>query len=328
MPRKSRTLDSDSNVVVGMVLEIDRSEILRDPTQPRKYFDPIELKELEDSIKTTGQHTPIEVCVLTEEEIAKNPGMRFRLNIGERRWRASGAVDPNYKLRAIISERRSPEKQHEHAFLENVGRVDMTVMEVALGLQKMQQDRGNCTQGELASLCARDSAWVSKHLSLLKLDSRVQALLNPELPKDQQLGVNTAVMLVPFPFDRQLQMARYIIGSDMNLKEARFYIGQQLQSLRGGAKVDGRRMRPSDDYRRVESFLNRLTLDTKIVMDMPMSQFKKMFEHRDDKDKQRMLRSIAKAQSQMQQLHEAIDGQSVKAPPGVLSIVSRVAANR
>ena len=60
--------------------EINLSDIIPNPTQPRTEFDEVALEELADSIRQLGLIQPITV---------KQEGDKYIIISGERRWRAS-----------------------------------------------------------------------------------------------------------------------------------------------------------------------------------------------------------------------------------------------
>lgn len=294
-------------VAPGLVVVIPRSQIRRYEGQPRRHFPKAELLELRDSILAEGQITEIAVRALTAKEKREDPQHRYELIRGERRWRATGLISRDYPLRAVIREPMDEAAQFAESFTENMQRQDMTPMEIALGLEKMRCDR-NCTQTELAATCGKDQAYVSKHLSLLRLCSEVQAMLDPEQPEDDQLNTSVAVMLVSFPAEQQAKLARHILNEGMKSKAARHYIAKKMSGLNGD-HLDGRRMRPtkpSDHYRTLDRFLRRLQEDTDILLEMKSPAFREMFSRRSEDDRKKALLAIDEAENRLRQLYQAI----------------------
>ena len=87
----------------GVEISADRSEELRflrwdeierDETQPRLWFDPERLESFADNILKNGVLQPITITRKTENAKQK----KFRLQIGERRWRAVGILIDRGKL--------------------------------------------------------------------------------------------------------------------------------------------------------------------------------------------------------------------------------------
>lgn len=82
---------------VKTVLKIDLDDIIRDPSQPRKKFDPATLAEMADNLAKFGQRQP----VLVRENLT-GEGPPFMLFDGERRWRAAKLRGIPAQLEAIV----------------------------------------------------------------------------------------------------------------------------------------------------------------------------------------------------------------------------------
>src|SRR3990167_9784619 len=64
------------------LLQLSIDQLVRGKYQPRKHFDPIELQELAESIKTTGG-------LLQPIVVRHLPKNKYEIVAGERRWRAA-----------------------------------------------------------------------------------------------------------------------------------------------------------------------------------------------------------------------------------------------
>ncbi|MFE7461630.1 ParB/RepB/Spo0J family partition protein [Nocardiopsis terrae] len=139
------------------VREIDLDRIDPDPSQPRQHFDPVKLKELAGSIEMLDVQQPI---VLRYNKATR----RYRIVMGERRWRAS-------KLAGKTTIPARIEQGTDERFLEqlaeNTGRVDMTPMEEGAGFAKAI-DEGH-TLEEVAQACGKSVAFVQWRMDLLGL---------------------------------------------------------------------------------------------------------------------------------------------------------------
>ena len=118
--------------------EIKISEIVPNPTQPRRDFDEEALAELADSIRTLGLIQPITV---------KRDGEKYLIISGERRWRASQLAGIE-TLPAYIRD-VDDENLHAMALVENIQREDLNAIEIALGLKRLIEECG-LTQDALA----------------------------------------------------------------------------------------------------------------------------------------------------------------------------------
>ncbi len=178
---------SDTNQVVGNIVEIDLETIDVNPYQPRTYFDQESLQELANSIKELGVIQPITVRKL---------GDLFQLVSGERRFRASKLIG-NKTIPAYVRIANDQEIL-EMALVENIQRKNLDPIEIALSYQRLI-DEIQLTQEELSIKVGKKRSTVANYLRLLKLDPIIQtgmrdgfitmghgrALINIDNSKDQ-----------------------------------------------------------------------------------------------------------------------------------------------
>ena len=103
------------------VKKINISQILPNPSQPRKNFKDEELKELASSIKNQGLIQPIIVKALENQQ--------FQIIAGERRWRACQLVGL-HELDCVVKDLDNTNTL-EAALIENIQREDLNVIEEA-----------------------------------------------------------------------------------------------------------------------------------------------------------------------------------------------------
>ena len=149
--------------------EIKISEIVPNPTQPRRDFDEEALAELADSIRTLGLIQPITV---------KRDGEKYLIISGERRWRASQLAGIE-TLPAYIRD-VDDENLHAMALVENIQREDLNAIEIALGLKRLIEECG-LTQDALADKVGKKRSTVANYLRLLNLPNEVQLALKEGL---------------------------------------------------------------------------------------------------------------------------------------------------
>ena len=149
--------------------EIKISEIVPNPTQPRRDFDEEALAELADSIRTLGLIQPITV---------KRDGEKYLIISGERRWRASQLAGIE-TLPAYIRD-VDDENLHTMALVENIQREDLNAIEIALGLKRLIEECG-LTQDALADKVGKKRSTVANYLRLLNLPNEVQLALKEGL---------------------------------------------------------------------------------------------------------------------------------------------------
>lgn len=159
----SSASDKNADKIVGSIIELDINAIEVNPFQPRTHFNEEALIELAESIKELGIIQPITVRKLT--------GNNYQLVSGERRFRASKAIN----LETIPAYVRIANDQEmlEMALVENIQRKDLDPIEVALSYQRLI-DEINLTQDKLSQRVGKKRSTVTNYLRLLKLDPIIQ----------------------------------------------------------------------------------------------------------------------------------------------------------
>ncbi len=176
------------------------SQIILPPSQPRRYFDPIKLKSLADSIKEVGLLEPIVVRKIKED--------KYELVVGERRLRAC-EIAKLEKILVVIIE-CDEKKARKLRLVENLQREDLNTYEETIGILELLAEeldidqetvvkllydmnneiKGNSNHNVMVSeealaiqrlfLQIGKISWesfVSNRLPLLKLPSDIQAVL-------------------------------------------------------------------------------------------------------------------------------------------------------
>ena len=141
------------------------------PDQPRRDFDPEELEELAESIRTHGIIQP-----LTVREM---PNGYYQIIAGERRWRASRLAGLE-EIPVVIIE-ADDKKAMELALIENLQRSDLNPVEEASGYDSLIREYG-LTQEEAAARVGKSRPAVANALRLLSLcDGVLEKIRNGEL---------------------------------------------------------------------------------------------------------------------------------------------------
>ena len=134
------------------------SEIIPNPDQPRRDFEPTSLAELAESLKQHGVIQPLVVAAR---------GGKFQIVAGERRWRAAKIAGLD-KMPALV---RTLSDQHklEIALLENLQREDLNALEVATAYLKLNT-QFNMTHEEIAKRAGGKAvSTISNTIRLLRL---------------------------------------------------------------------------------------------------------------------------------------------------------------
>lgn len=150
-----------------LLQQLSIDQLVRGKYQPRKHFDVEQLKELADSIKSTGGLLqPIVARPLAD-------GL-FEIVAGERRWRAAQLAGLN-EVSCLVSY-YTDEQALQASIIENISRADLNPIEEAQAYQRLI-DEFNYLHDEVAAAVGKSRTTITNMLRLLKLDPRVQDLL-------------------------------------------------------------------------------------------------------------------------------------------------------
>ena len=183
--------------------EIDITQIIPNPTQPRTQFDEEALDELADSIRQLGVIQPVTVKKSTEG--------KYILISGERRWRAAQRADLK-SLPAYIRE-VDDENLHAMALVENIQRQDLNAIEIALGMQRLI-DECDLTQDALSEKVGKKRSSVSNYLRLLKLPDEVQLAL-----KEGLISMGHAKAIAGAPAGEQLRVLKKCLKKALSVRQ-------------------------------------------------------------------------------------------------------------
>lgn len=190
------------------------SDIQVNPKNPRKDFDITALQELAKSIQIHDLIQPITVAQLTNG--------KYQLIAGERRFRAAkiaGIKD----LPAYIRHGNDQELL-ELALLENLQRVDLNEIEIALSYQRMMHEL-NYTQEQVAERMGKDRSTVSNYIRLLELPPNIQAAL-----RNGSISISLAKLLIGKEVEKQLFLFKEIVEKGLTVKQAEALIKKVTQA--------------------------------------------------------------------------------------------------
>ena len=156
---------------------IPLAELMPDPNQPRKYFDPVALEELTASVAQNGVMSPIFFRV--------ENGLKY-IVAGERRC-AAGRKAGLANIPAIFVETPN---YTEISLIENMVRSDLTPVEEAEALDRLMQDH-KYQQRDLARIVSKSEAYMSETISLTKLPKEIrdECRQNPAVSKKALLEI-------------------------------------------------------------------------------------------------------------------------------------------
>lgn len=140
------------------------AQISANPFQPRREFQPEELKELQASLSVSGLLQPITV--------RSAPGDKgYQLVAGERRLRAATAL--GWKEISATVQEVDDRAMLTLALVENLQRADLNPMEEAEGYKRLIDEFG-LTHAQIAELVGKDRSTVANLLRVLHLPVSVR----------------------------------------------------------------------------------------------------------------------------------------------------------
>jgi ParB family chromosome partitioning protein len=145
----------------GALPRIPVEQIVPNPDQPRRFFDPEKLRTLSASIARSGLLQPV---------VVRRAGDHYELIVGERRWRAARQAGLA-EIPAVIAD-VDPAERLELAIVENVQRHDLNPIELACAYRALAE-RG-ATQDQIGERVGKDRSSVANHLRLLELSVAIQ----------------------------------------------------------------------------------------------------------------------------------------------------------
>lgn len=224
--------------------DLDIELVRPNAAQPRTRFDESKINELAQSIKTSGILQPIVVVP---------DGPRYRIIVGERRWRAAQKAGLK-RVPALI--RTIPKEQElEVSLVENLQREELNAIEIANAYQRLVEELG-LSQQDLAEKVGKDRTSITNYLRLLKLPSDVQEKL---VADKISMGHARALLGIEDPV-QQVSLARQVVDKGLSVRD----VERLIQRLR--KKSAARARRPSNaDLEALEEELVRI-LGTRVVL--------------------------------------------------------------
>ncbi len=227
-------------------------QIVRNPDQPRRYFDKALLEELTGSIAKKGVLQPILVRPVpthaTKGGLTTKSGKPiYQIVAGERRWQASLKAKLD-QMPALIRE-LSDQDVLEIGVVENVQRADLNPIEEALAYRALVDQFGR-TQNEIASAIGKSRPHIANMLRLLSLPKRAQeALQQGEI----STGHARAVIAAPDPD----ALVEHIIDKGLSVRDAEAWVRKiKQESLSGPSAPEYKSAQKSADVAALERDLS------------------------------------------------------------------------
>lgn len=217
---------------------ISLSDIQVNPKNPRKDFDEKALQELANSIKLHDLIQPLTVSLLSSG--------KYQLIAGERRFRAAkiaGLANVPAYVRQV-----NDKELLELALLENLQRVDLNEIEIALSYQRMMEEL-HYTQEQVAERMGKDRSTVSNYIRLLELPPAIQAAV-----RNGSLSISLAKILIGKDIDKQLFLFKEIIEKGLTVRQTEELVKKTI-STNKGASSSANKNQLSPVYKKLEDKL-------------------------------------------------------------------------
>ena len=172
--------------------------------QPRKYFDPIALQELTESVREHGILDPLLVRKLATGY--------YQIIGGERRWRAAREVGLKEVPCRVIE--ADDKLAMEIALIENLQREDLNPLEEAEGYKALM-DAFGLKQEEVAIRVGKGRSTVTNALRLLNAGEEIKGFL-----EQGTLSAGHVRALLKLKESEQLALARKIIEEGLSVRQA------------------------------------------------------------------------------------------------------------
>lgn len=178
--------------------------LVRGKYQPRQHFDPEKLRELADSIVSTGG-------LLQPIVVRPLPDHRYEIVAGERRWRAAQLASLSDVSCLVYP--YTDEQALQAAIVENISRADLNPIEEAQAYQRLI-DEFHYLHEEIAASVGKSRTAITNSLRLLKLDTRVQKLL-----AQGELSEGHGKILAGVMSHLQLPLAEQCVQKNWNVRK-------------------------------------------------------------------------------------------------------------
>jgi ParB family chromosome partitioning protein len=230
-------LEEDKNRIQNLLI----SDIRPNPDQPRREFDSKALQELSLSIKSHGVMQPIIV-------VQDNKG--YKIVAGERRWRAAKAAELK-NIPAIVRSLKELE-EIELSLIENIQRVDLSPLEQALAVYRLQQ-QFNLSLDQIAQKLGKAVSTVSNLGRLLQLpEAARQALRSGQISE----GHARAILALKGNEVKQKELLDCILDNKWTVRQAEEFVKEVKRLSKSGQK---------DSFRALADSLSG-QLDTKVTI--------------------------------------------------------------
>jgi ParB family chromosome partitioning protein len=180
--------------------------------QPRRDMDPEKLRELADSIAAQGVIQPIIVRKIDGDN-------KYEIIAGERRWRASQLAE--LQEVPVVLKELDDRSVMAIALIENIQREDLTALEEAEALRRLQ-DEFELTHQQIATAVGKSRTTITNLLRLLELAFDVKVMLGKGL-----LEMGHARALLGLEEVKQIEIANKAVKQGLTVRAVEKLVREQ-----------------------------------------------------------------------------------------------------
>lgn len=282
---------------IGQVILIPHKHIRPFPGQPRKYFDPGELRDLAESIGEVGQVVPVFVKEIPEE----GAKYLYELIDGQRRYHAVEMAGKK-RMKAIILSVKDAEEQFLISIVSNFGRAEHSAMEIALAIERFEKNGKNIEQ--ITKIFSMSQAWIYNHRRLLRLAPEVRDMMSLKVPEEKRLVYASALLLANFTPEKQKELAPKIRGDKIKQIQIKAIVRQEADKM--GITIGDPDRTPNRDYNILWSFLFKIEREMEVTLKNSQLYFDRMFANRASADHGRALAKLDDCIAELKMLQGAV----------------------
>lgn len=217
------------------------TDIVPNADQPRHQFDRNELSGLASSIKKHGVLQPIIV-------VRQGGGKGYLIVAGERRWRAADQAGLTH-MPAVVRSLEEIERI-EIALIENIQRVDLSPLEQAMAVYKLQHQLG-LTLEEIAGKLGKAPSTLSNIGRLLQLPEAARRALQEAKISE---GHARAILALKGKSAKQAELLSCVLNNGWTVRQAE----QFVVAAKKGANLDEAKGRTDSETQLTKDLAKKL----------------------------------------------------------------------
>ncbi len=223
------------------------TDIVPNANQPRRQFDKAELSGLASSIKKHGVLQPIIVA-------RHSSGKGYQIVAGERRWRAADQAGLSH-MPAIVRSLEELE-QIELAIIENIQRVDLSPLEQAMAVYKLQH-QFSLSLEQIAQKLGKAPSTLSNIGRLLQLpEAARQALQEARISE----GHARAILALKSMPSKQVELLSCVLNNGWTVRQTE----QFVVAAKKGASLYQAKGRTASETQLTKDLAKKLKRDVQV----------------------------------------------------------------